>query len=179
MALIKGEGGFKIGQEMPSFSLLGVDNKKYSDKDFTKPLVMIIFTCNHCPYAQASWNRLINIANKNKDFLNVLAINSNNAEEYPEDSFENMKKLAEEKNLSFPYLYDETQEIAKAFSAKCTPDIYVFKNKKLQYRGRIDDNWEYEDKANTTELNDAIIQLKESNFKGVCTPSQGCSIKWK
>ena len=179
MVLLKGEGDFKIGQEMPPFNLKGTDEKFHADTELTKPLTLIVITCNHCPYAQAQWGKLIDIANAHEDEMDTIFINSNDAEKYPDDSFENMQKLATEKNLKHPYLYDETQAVAKAFGAKCTPDIYIFKDRKLVYRGRVDENLDSADLGLQHELQDAIVAAAADQKPSVCNPSEGCSIKWK
>ena len=110
-----------------------------------------------------------------------MGINSNDAERYPDDSLENMKKVAKEKGINFPYLFDGSQETAKAYGAVCTPDIYVYgAGRKLLYRGRIDDSWEREDKVTQRNLKaaiDYIVAGKDVPDEQV--PSMGCSIKWK
>jgi peroxiredoxin len=138
--------------------------------------------CNHCPYVKAVTDRL---AELHKVFsgrgVQIFGINPNDPEMYPEDSFENMIKFANEYGLEFPYLVDDTQEIAKAYDAVCTPDIYVYdKDRKLRYRGRIDDNWKDASAVTSRDLFNAIDLLlagKEIDFKQI--PSMGCSIKWK
>ena len=162
------------------FSLKGIDNNIYTLENFTNKPLVIIFTCNHCPYAIALWQRIINLNNKYNE-INFVAINPNIHPKYPEDSFENMIIFAKTNNITFPYLVDDTQETAKLYKAQCTPDIYLYdKNHKLKYHGRIDDNWQNENLVKTHDLNDAIINLingKEIN--PVQHPSIGCSIKWR
>ena len=155
------------------FRLLGVDNRYYTLADCTmKNGVLIMFICNHCPYVQAILDRLIIDAQKLKNLsIGVVAICSNASTDYPEDSFKNMQKLAKEKNFPFPYLVDETQEVAKAYKAVCTPDFFGYNsNLKLQYRGRLGDG----------ELVDAMRRIATTG-KGPQDQkfSQGCSIKWK
>ena len=150
----------------------------YNDKD----VLVIMFICNHCPYVKAVTGRLTALQEKFAGRgVQFIAINSNDPESYPEDSFENMKEFAEENNFNFPYLVDETQDIARKYDAQCTPDIYVYdKSRVLKYRGRIDDNWKEEEKVTSNELSDAIellLEGKEIDFKQI--PSIGCSIKWK
>ena len=110
-----------------------------------------------------------------------MGINSNDAVRYPDDSFENMKKIAQEKKFSFPYLFDATQETAKAYDAVCTPDIYLYSEERtLLYRGRIDDNWEQLEKVTQRDLQTAIqTALAGKEISGEQIPSMGCSIKWK
>ncbi len=165
------------------FNLPGVDGKEYSLASFSNnPVLTIIFMCNHCPYVKAVIQRLIDLQS---DFLNqgvrLVGINCNDAEKYPDDSFENMKFSAKEWGINFPYLFDESQEIAKIYDAVCTPDIYVYgRERKLLYRGRIDDNWEKPDKVAQRDLRQAIEHiLAEKEVPGEQIPSMGCSIKWK
>lgn len=175
--------GMALGTPAPSFSLPGTDGKTYSLGSFADANVLVvIFTCNHCPYAQASEERLIAIQ---KDYDNkgvrVVAINPNDAIRYPDDSFENMKTRAQEKGFNFPYLRDETQEVARAYDAVCTPDIFVFDaERKLRYNGRLDDNWQAPKLVRRADLRTAIDCVLENTplpFESV--PSMGCSIKWK
>lgn len=172
-----------IGSPLPSFHLPSVDGKFYSNDSFAnKQALIIIFSCNHCPYVQAYENRIISIQ---KDYAEkgvlVIAINSNDASKYPEDSFDEMKKRAVLKNFNFPYLRDEDQLIARAFDAAHTPEIFLFNSeRKLAYHGKIDDNWQDEKKVNTNYLRNALDELlarKEISIPE--TFSIGCTIKWK
>ena len=138
--------------------------------------------CNHCPYVKAVLKRLIDLQEETrKTGVQLIGINSNDAGRYPDDSFANMQKIAKEKSLNFPYLFDATQGTAKAYNAVCTPDLYVYGvERKLVYRGRIDDNWENEEAVTQRNLRDAldcISENKEITFEQI--PSMGCSIKWK
>lgn len=155
------------GWQAPDFNLPGTDGKNYSLDSFkdAKGLVLI-FTCNHCPYAKASWPLLIKLAEKYKDVAFV-GINPNDEQEYPEDSFEEMKKRVPEWGINFPYLRDENQKVARAYDAQCTPDIYLFdQERKLYYRGK--------------DLADAIEKfLADTPPPETPSPSMGCSIKWK
>ena len=173
----------RIGTKAPDFKLRGTDDKYYSMDSFKdKKLLCIMFICNHCPYVIAVQQRINQIAKdySDKSFA-LVAINSNDVETYPEDSFENMKIRAKEQGYIFPYLFDETQEVAKEYDAVCTPDIYLYDEKRiLRYRGRIDNNWKDESKATRQELRMAINALlndKEIVFETI--PSMGCSIKWR
>ena len=133
----------KIDSAIPDFSLIGVDDKTYSLNSFSdKNILIVIFSCNHCPYVQAYEDRIISLQNEFvKAGVQIIAINSNDDVKYPDDSFEEMKKRAELKKFNFPYLRDETQEVAKAFGATHTPQIFLFdKQRKLKYEGKIDDN---------------------------------------
>ncbi len=173
----------KIGSILPEFNLIGVDNKQYSNNYFADyKILVIIFSCNHCPYVQAYEERIKSIVSDyGSKGIGLAAINSNDDKGYPEDSFENMKIRAEEREFNFPYLRDETQETAKAFGATHTPEIFVFDSeRKLKYHGKIDDNWQEEEKVVSTYLRDALDELLDG--KEVSVPetfSIGCTIKWK
>ena len=172
-----------LGSDIIEFSLKGIDDKYYSPSDFSdKDILIIIFKCNHCPYVIAVIDRLVSLQKKYSDKkIQLIGINPNDPETYPEDSFENMKLFAEKHNINFPYLVDETQETAKKYDAVCTPDIYVYdKDRKLRYRGRLDDSWKDESKIMSKDLEKAIdllLEGKEIDFDQI--PSMGCSIKWK
>jgi peroxiredoxin len=165
------------------FSLKGTDGKTYSLDSFkTAKALVIVFTCNHCPYAKASEDRLIEIQNEYViRGVQLVLINPNDAQSYPDDSFENMITRAREKHFPFPYLWDQTQTIAKAYGAVCTPDVYLYdSSRKLAYHGRIDDNWQEPAKVTRRDLRsalDATLATKPLDFSPV--PSMGCSIKWK
>lgn len=172
-----------LGTPIFPFDLSSVDGRDYSVESFKDAQVLVVvFSCNHCPYAKASWPLLIDLYHKLKDRgVAFVAINPNDEIQYPEDDFGTMKIRAKEWGIPFPYLRDESQEVAQAYDARCTPDIYVYdKERKLVYRGRINDNWQDPSKLTRHDLRDAIEALlqgekpKEPQF-----PSMGCSIKWK
>lgn len=172
----------KINSKLPDFNLPGTDGKNYSPGTFEKSKVFVVmFTCNHCPYVQAYENRLIKLQ---KDFkekgVAFVAINANDEINYPEDSFENMKKRAKEKSYNFSYLRDKTQEVAKTFGASYTPEVYVFDQKRtLQYHGRIDDNWQEPDKVTKHNLREAIEAiLVNKPVDRSNTQAIGCTVKW-
>ncbi|MGZ3770592.1 MAG: thioredoxin family protein [Bdellovibrio sp.] len=172
----------ELGNDCPSFKLPAVDGKTYSLSDFNigTPLV-IMFICNHCPYVKAIEDRLIQLGlDLKKQNVPVVAICANDEESYPEDSFVNLKKRAEEKHYPFIYLHDKSQEVAHKFGAVCTPDFFVYdKNRKLVYRGRLDDSWKDESKVTKRELFEAVqTLLKNEKVSEEQTPSMGCSIKW-
>lgn len=172
-----------LGNDCPDFELLGVDGKHHSLSQFPKgsPLV-IMFICNHCPYVKAIEERLIQLGNDlKKQQVPVIAICSNDDSAHPEDSFENLKKRAQEKNYPFLYLHDKDQAAAKAFGAVCTPDYFVYdKNHKLAYRGRLDDSWKDAGQVTKRELYDAVqLLLKNEKVFEDQKASMGCSIKWK
>ncbi len=185
----------KIGSSAPNFSLPGADGKNYSLNSFADSYgLVVIFTCNHCPYAKAAWPLLIKLASefKNKGVAFV-AINPNDEKQYPEDSFEVMKQKISQWQINFPYLRDEEQNVAKDYGAVCTPDIFVFdKDRKLYYRGRINDNWppvekvdgEYKPKQPDREVKEELKEALNALLSGnpppkTQNPSMGCSIKWK
>ncbi len=173
-----------IGSPAPSFEgLPGVDGKSYSLGDFAdKELLVVVFGCNHCPYVQATVGRLVELQ---EEFggrgVQFVMINSNDAENYPEDSFEKMKEWAQRWGLNFPYLRDESQEVARAYKAVRTPEVFVFDRKReLRFHGPIDDNWQDPSKVSKRYLRDALSALLEGNDP----PEQevhavGCTIKWK
>lgn len=172
-----------LGKKAPSIKLNDVYGKKFNLDECTgKKAYVVMFICKHCPYIVATQNRIAKLA-KDLTPMNVqfIGICSNDAEEYPEDAPENLKKQAETLGFVFPYLVDTTQDVAKAYGAVATPDIFVFdSNKILKYRGRIDDSWKDESKVTKQELREAIVALvegKEVNPNQL--PSMGCSIKWK
>lgn len=170
----------ELGSSLPEFSLKGIDDKIYSKSQFSgsKPLV-VMFICNHCPYVKAVEDRLIALGREFKSTVNFLAICSNDSARYPDDSFENLKKRALEKNYPFPYLHDETQKAAHDFGAVCTPDFFVYQNTKLSFRGRLDDSWKDATKVTKTELKDALVALLAGRAPSTeQPPSMGCSIKW-
>jgi len=172
-----------LGTPAPDFSLPGTNGKTYSLMNFgDKRILVIIFMCNHCPYVKAALRRLINLQNEYEEKgVRLVGINVNDAKKYPEDSLEKMKELAERKQLPFPYLYDESQESAKAYDAVCTPDIFVYGiERTLKYRGRVDDNWQHPDEITRHDLKDAIEAiLTDQSVNDDQISSMGCSIKWK
>lgn len=172
----------QFGQPCPDFTLPAMDGKTYSLSDFKNgnPL-LVMFICNHCPYVKAIEDRLIQLGHDLKlENIHVVAICSNTDTKYTEDSFENLQKRFFEKKYSFTYLHDETQDVAKKFGAVCTPDYFLFDGDcKLQYRGRLDDNWKEADKVTRRELYQAALDLKNKKPLAAQTPSMGCSIKWK
>ena len=177
------ETSLKIGSKAPNFKLPGTDGKEYDLNSFSeKKALVVIFSCNHCPYVQAYEERIKAIQN---DYSNkavaVIAINSNEDKGYPEDSFENMKIRAREREFNFPYLRDEAQTVAKAYGASHTPEIFLFdENRQLVYQGKIDDNWQYPDKVKNQYLRNAIDELLAGKEISVPeTYSIGCTIKWK
>jgi len=171
-----------LGSKAPNFNLPATDGKSYSLDSFkNKRFLIVIFSCNHCPYVQAYEDRIIEIQKDFNEFLNVVAISSNETVNYPEDSFEKMKERAELKKFNFPYLWDESQDIATAFGATHTPEIFLFDNdRKLAFHGKIDDNWQDPKSVKSKYLRNALEELIAG--KKVSVPETftiGCTIKWK
>jgi peroxiredoxin len=173
----------QIGSTIPNFNLLSIDGKKYSLDTFKdKKALIIIFSCNHCPYVQAYENRIMAIQNDYEEKgVSVVAINSNDAVQYPDDSFDEMKKRAALKKFNFVYVRDENQSAAKNFDAAHTPEIFLFnEERKLVYHGKIDDNWQEEQKVKTKYLREALDEMLSGKEISVPeTYSIGCTIKWK
>ena len=174
----------KVGDKAPSFSLINIDDKMVSLNDYSTKGAIVIFSCNHCPYAKAYEDRIIELNAKYKNDYPVIMINPNDATAYPEDSFENMKVRAKEKGFTFPYLHDETQVIAKSYGALKTPHVYLIEKKNnkniVQYIGAIDDNTYKANEVKIHYLEDAISSLeKGEKIKTTETKAIGCGIKWK
>lgn len=167
-----------------NFSLPGVDGNNFSLKDCAgENGLLVMFICNHCPYVKAITERLVRDTKALKEIgVNTVAIMSNDPTEYEEDSFENMRKIAAKFDFSFPYLLDESQQVAKAYGAVCTPDFFGYNAElKLQYRGRFDAS--RKETAADDVRRDLFESMKEvaNTGKGPVEqiPSMGCSIKWK
>ena len=173
-----------LGTLAPSFKLLNtIDNKTIiSDNYFNKKGTIIMFICNHCPFVIHVLDEIVSITKKYDNEISFIAISSNDIVNYPEDSPELMKKLAEEKKFNFPYLFDETQEVAKKYDAACTPDFFIYNSdKQLVYRGQLDDSRPGNDVPVTGhDLRKAIESLmKGEKIDKNQKPSIGCNIKWK
>ncbi|MBI3189106.1 MAG: thioredoxin family protein [Ignavibacteriales bacterium] len=171
------------GASLPPFhNLPGVDGKNYSSSDFTSDILIIAFTCNHCPYVQAYEERMIALQREysSKGVL-LVAINSNEEQNYPEDSFENMVKRAKQNGFNFSYLRDGDQSVATSFGATHTPQFFLFNKKRtLCYSGKLDDNWKEPRVVKEHYLRDAIEALLSGNDVPVKeTYSIGCTIKWR
>ncbi len=173
----------KIGASASDFNLPAVDGKEYSLSSFKESIALVvIFSCNHCPYVQAYEERMIELQKEYKDKgVSVISINSNDITNYPDDSFEHMIERAKKKGFNFPYLRDEEQITASAYGASHTPEVFLFnKERKLVYSGKIDDNWQEPEKVRNQYLKNAIDELLEG--KEISVPetfSIGCTIKWK
>ena len=173
-----------LGTKLIAFELIDtVSEKNFSsdELEISKP-TLIMFICNHCPYVIHYHSEIQKIDKDYKDQINMVAISSNDIDNYPQDDPQHMQDLWKELGLSFPYLFDETQMVAKAYKAECTPEFYLFdNNRKLVYRGRLD-----ESSPNSAilpsgkDLRDAIENLlSEREISLEQFPSMGCNIKWK
>jgi peroxiredoxin len=172
----------ELGKPIVDFALPGVDGKTYSPADFAdKPVLVVAFWCNHCPYVKAYEDRTIALAKEFADKVAFVAINANDGVKYPEDSFEQMQRRAKEKGYPFPYLHDESQEVARAYGATRTPEFFVFdSNRVLRYHGRLDDNWENPAEVKQQYLCDALNALLNGQEPPVKeTEPVGCTVKWK
>ena len=172
-----------FGWKAVDFELPGVDGKHYTlaDAKGSKGL-LLMFICNHCPYVKAIRERITSVTRELQPYgINSIAIMSNDPAEYPEDSFENMRLEAKLHDYPFPYVWDETQQVAKAYGAVCTPEFYGFNaNLELQYRGRLDASRKEPAIGAARELFEAMKQIANTG-KGPSMQfaSMGCSIKWK
>ena len=173
-----------FGWNAPGFTLRATGGRAYSLSDLKgEHGTLIMFICNHCPYVKAVIDRIVTDARELKNFgVNSAAICSNDAGSYPEDSFENMRAVAAQYGFPFPYLHDDTQGVARAYGAVCTPEFFGFNDKlELQYRGRLDESrTEPARPGAKRELFEAMKLVAETG-KGPShqVPSVGCSIKWK
>jgi len=170
-----------LGSPAPNFDLLGVDNGKYSLVSFAdKPVLVVIFSCNHCPYVKDYETRMVSIQ---RDYatkgVQLVAINSNDDKAYPEDGFAEMVRRAEERRFNFPYLRDGTQKVVEAYGGVCTPHVFAFdSNRLLRYRGRIDDSRDAS-KVTHPDLRNALDDMVAGRSVRVPdTKPFGCSIKW-
>ncbi|WBL34566.1 thioredoxin family protein [Sinirhodobacter sp. HNIBRBA609] len=173
-----------FGWKAPGFVLSGTDGKNWSLDDIRGPKgALIMFICNHCPYVLAIMDRLLrDAAALQAAGIGVAAISANDADAYPDDSFINMLRMSREKHFSFPYLYDETQEVARAYGAACTPDFFGFNAQdELQYRGRLDASGRNPGPTDARrELFEAMMLVAETGQgPREQVASMGCSIKWK
>jgi len=172
-----------FGLKAVDFELEGIDGRSYRLEDVRGPNgTLVMFICNHCPYVKSVVSRIVrDVGDLQELGIGTIAIMANDTENYPEDSFENMKAFASEHGFNFPYVIDRTQEVARAYDAVCTPDFFGFnKDLELQYRGRLDE-------SKTTAVANARRELFEAMAKVAETgrgpkeqiASMGCSIKWR
>ena len=182
MVLLESKISLKTGDAAPNFSLMGIDDKMHSLQSYVGSKgLLVIFMCNHCPYVKAKIDAIKQIHEKFKESIALVGINSNDSTEYPDDSFENMKKIADEKDMKFDYLVDEKQDVAKKYGAICTPDPFLFdQNRKLVFHGRIDNAMNPDDTATENTMQENIEKyLAGEKIEKDFDPSIGCSIKWK
>jgi len=172
-----------FGWRAADFDLPGVDGRRYTLADVRRPKgVLVMFICNHCPYVKAIRDRIVRDC---RDLaaagIGAVAISANDPTDYPEDSFDNMRRVAEEHGFTFPYLYDESQAVAKAYGAVCTPEFYGFNAAlELQYHGRLDESGRDAKPGARRELYEAMLRIAETG-QGPAeqVAAIGCSIKWK
>ena len=175
----------EVGDPAPSFELPGTDGETHTLQDYAdNEALLVVFTCNHCPYAKAKFDLLNDLA-ADYDEVAVVGINPNDPEQYPDDSFERMQELVEDGTIRYDdYLFDESQAVAAAYGAVCTPDPFLFRRGdsefRLAYHGRLDDAMNPEDEPTQEDMREAIETVLagepvDQEFK----PSRGCTIKWK
>lgn len=175
----------ELGWKAPDFNLFDTMSESYLSLDevASDTATVIVFMCNHCPFVKHILDKLVEVADEYiPQDISFVAISSNDIQEYPEDSPQKMKDIGEIKEFPFPYLFDETQEVAKAYGAVCTPDFYVFDGElKCRYHGRFDDSSPGKETLVTgTELINAIHAIQKGEpVPEPQVPSIGCNIKWK
>lgn len=173
----------ELGTPLPEFSLPDYDGAMHSSTDYAGRPLLVVFICNHCPFVKHIIEKFSRQARDYQDKgVAVVAISSNDIEAHPQDDPAHMKRFAAENDLSFPYLFDESQEVAQRYRAACTPDFFLFdENKKLVYRGQLDDSRRGNDKpvtgADLRAALDAVLAGKPVPEEQ--KPSMGCNIKWK
>ena len=167
---------------LPDFNLIGTDKQMHSPAEYAdKDGLLVIFSCNHCPTAIAYMDRISDLVSRYSEKVGVFAISSNNVNEYPADSFENMGPVGQKLGLDGKYLYDETQDIARSFEASRTPEVFLYnKERELVYHGAIDDNRYMPEEVKEKYLETALdAMLTGKPIENADTPPVGCSIKWK
>lgn len=173
----------KPGDEAIPFDLFGVDEKRHALADYRdKEAVVVIFSCNHCPYVRAWEDRMVQIqGDYAQRGVQLIAINANDPEKYPDDSFVKMKERAQEKGFNFPYLQDTTQKVARAYGADRTPEVFIFdKGGALRYHGTIDDSYEDPGAVKRHYVRDALDAVLADQTPPITeTQPVGCTIKWK
>jgi len=175
--------GLKLRSQAPAFDLPGVDGKSYSLDNVRGPNgVVVMFICNHCPYVKAVVDKIVrDMTDLKGQGVGSIAISSNDGKVYPEDSFDNMKVFAAKHGFGFPYVVDESQDVARAYDAVCTPEFYGFdRDLKLAYHGRLDASGRSSDPNARRELYDAMVGIAQGRAApSDQQPAVGCSIKWK
>jgi peroxiredoxin len=170
----------RTGSGAPDFALKGVDGRTHSLHDYKSRATLVVFICNHCPYVKARIGDIVALQNKFKSSeLQVVGINSNDPN-YKDEGFDNMVKFARDYRLNFPYLIDESQDVARSFGAVCTPDPFLFVDGRLAFHGRINDALEPEARPTVSVMENNVRRLlKGERLEKDFDPSIGCSIKWK
>lgn len=173
----------ELNTHCPDFHLPGVDGKDHRLSDYAGSKILVVgFTCNHCPYVQAYEKRLIDLVSALKPKgVSFVCVNANDERTYPDDSFDRMRERARQLGFNFDYLHDASQEAARAFNAACTPEFYVYDSRRLlRYHGRLDDNHKEPGAVKHTYLKDAIENLlADKSPEPSQTAALGCSIKWQ
>jgi peroxiredoxin len=183
MVAMESDSELERGDAAPDFELPGTDGERYTLDSFESDALLVVFTCNHCPYAKAKFDLLNELAAEYED-LAVVGINPNDAGEYPEDSVEAMRELVDDGTIAYDaYLRDETAETAAAYGAVCTPDPFLFGRGdgawRLRYHGRLDDALNPDDEPTEFYVRDAVESVLAGESVSVPDrPSRGCSIKW-
>jgi peroxiredoxin len=182
MAKTKSTQVLQKNQIAPNFTLTGIDEKRYSLTSFSSSKsILVVFMCNHCPYVKARIRDIVDLQSKfDKSDFQIVAVNSNDPD-YQDEGFENMKKFSSEHSINFPYLFDETQETARAYGAVCTPDPFLFDSeRKLVFHGKINDALEPDMTPKVQTMEDNVRKvLAGQELEKEFDPSIGCSIKWK
>jgi peroxiredoxin len=170
----------KTGSMVPGFTLKGVDGKMHSFQDYKSKTTLVVFICNHCPYVKARIGDIVALQGKFKPTeLQVIGINSNDPN-YKDEGFDNMVAFSKEYRLNFPYLIDESQDVARTYGAVCTPDPFLFVDGRLAFHGRINDALEPEARPTVPVMENNVRKLlKGEKIEKDFDPSIGCSIKWK
>jgi peroxiredoxin len=170
----------KTGSKAPDFTLKGVDGKVHSLQEFKSKATLVVFICNHCPYVKARIGDIVALQGKFKPSeLQVIGINSNDPN-YQDEGFDNMVKFAKNYRLNFPYLIDESQDVARAYGAVCTPDPFLFTDGRLTFHGKINDAPDPEATPRVPVMENNVRKiLKGEKIEKDFDPSIGCSIKWK
>ncbi len=185
MVLKESDSELGRGDMAPAFELTGTDGETYSPDSFAdNDALLVVFTCNHCPYAKAKFDLLNELADEFDDAA-VVGINPNANPEYPDDDYESMVELVEQGTVDYDaYLYDETQDVARAYGAVCTPDPFLFAREsdewRLAYHGRLDDALDPESEPTEFHVREAIKSVLAGDDVALDDlPSRGCSIKWR
>ncbi|WP_248896536.1 thioredoxin family protein [Haloplanus halobius] len=182
MALQESDSELEYGDEAPGFELPGVNGETYTLDDFDADALLVVFTCNHCPYAQAKFDLLNDLARE--DDVAVVGINANDADAYPEDSFQKMQEYVADGEIAYDaYLRDESADVARTYGAVCTPDPFLFRRDegtyRLAYHGRLDDALGPDEEASEYYIRQAIDAVRADEPVDIDPgPSRGCGIKW-